>query len=84
MSNHNGSYMLNRILFMLEDKGVFKDLGLEKSREIIKSVSDIGEGYGDCNPGEILENIGEKYGICYYCNEIKDNITNGLCEDCRY
>ena len=46
MSNHFGSQMLNQILLMMEKEGVFEGLGKEKSRKIVKRITEIGEGYG--------------------------------------
>ena len=59
MSNHDGSYMLNEILKLLEEDGVFGKLGKEEAQEIVLKILKIGEHH-DCNNGEILEDIGEK------------------------
>jgi len=37
----------------------------------------------DCNPGEILENIGERLGICYFCLTPADEFHDGICKKCH-
>ena len=82
MSNHNGSYMLNEVLELLEEKHFFEKLTVEEKHDFILQIIKIGDE-NDCNPGEILEDIGERLGICYYCLEISDSFENGLCPSCR-
>lgn len=81
MSNHSGSYMLNSVLFAAKEAGIFKLLGKEKSREFALELVSIGN-MDDCNPGEILEEIGEELGICYCCSRKSDELENGLCKKC--
>lgn len=61
MSNHTGSYMINDILKTLEKISVFEILGREKSRSLVLDILEISTQY-DCNPGEVLQDIGEKLG----------------------
>lgn len=82
MSNHSGSDMLNEVLCKAEDMGIFKQIGKDKAVEFILALVEIGEDH-DCNSWEILENIGEKLGICYGCLKPSDNLKYGLCKDCR-
>lgn len=82
MSNHNGSYILNGVLQIAKEVGIFETIGEEKSREFILKIVKLGRG-NDCNVGEILEDIGEELGICYCCLGESDNIEDGICIDCR-
>lgn len=81
MSNHSGSYMLNDILKVLDKKSVFNFLGKEKTHALIIEILNISYQY-DCNPGEILENIGPKIGVCYYCTKSAEEFHDGICKSC--
>ncbi|MEA2061007.1 MAG: hypothetical protein U9P10_10965 [Thermodesulfobacteriota bacterium] len=81
MSNHSGSYMLNDVLRMLEKKEIFDFLGKEKTQDLVLNVLKMSYQY-DCNPGEILEDIGERVGICYYCQSPAEKFHDGICEKC--
>lgn len=81
MSNHSGSYMLNDVLSMLEKNSVFDFLGKEKTQNLVMDIIKMSRRY-DCNPGEILENIGERVGICYYCLNPADKFQDGICKKC--
>jgi len=35
------------------------------------------------NSGEILEDIGERLGICYYCLRPADVLNDGICKECQ-
>lgn len=82
MSNHSGSYMLNDVLKILEQESVFQFLGKEKTQKLIFDVLKVSNQY-DCNPGEILEDIGEKIGICYCCQNTAEEFYNGICQTCH-
>ncbi len=81
MSNHSGSYMLNSVLMLMEEQSVFKLLGKEKTQILVRDIIELSDHY-DCNPGEILEDIGERVGICYYCKKPADEFHDGLCKSC--
>ncbi len=81
MSNHGGSYMLNEIIGLMEQNGIFGYLGSEKSRHFLKDMIGISRDY-DCNSGEILEGIGEKFRICYSCLNYAEDFEEGLCKNC--
>lgn len=81
MSNHSGSYMLNSVLMLMEEQSVFKLLGKEKTQILVRDIIELSDHY-DCNPGEILEDIGERVGICYYCKKPADEFHDGLCKAC--
>lgn len=82
MSNHGGSNMSNEVLLLLEEYGFFKHIGAGRISEFVKSIVDIGNNY-DCNNSEILEEIGEKIGICYLCLESAKNFEHGICKKCK-
>lgn len=81
MSNHSGSHMLNRVLKILENQGVYQAIGKEKTYctvlEILKMSWDF-----DCNRREILDEIGERLGICYLCQNSANQLKNGICRNC--
>jgi hypothetical protein len=81
MSNCSGSYMLNDILYICRDKGIFEVVGKEKTKDLIKAIMDLGNKH-DCNDYEILHGIGEEIGICHYCLEYRQVIESGLCKEC--
>ncbi len=83
MSNHSGSYMLNAVLELLEQEQVFAMLGKEETVHLIQKIIGLSFEY-DCNPGEILENIGERFGICYCCAKAAPELKDGLCEKCYF
>lgn len=82
MSNHSGSYMLNDVLKMFEKEAVFDFLGKEKTQNFIIDILKMAYQY-DCNPGEILENIGEKVGVCYSCHKNAEEFYDGVCKRCH-
>jgi hypothetical protein len=81
MSNHDGSYLINQILFLLNDHEVFQFFGKEKTLQFLKRIREIGCEH-DCNAGEILEEIGEQLKICYCCWEYADSLENEMCGKC--
>ena len=82
MSKHDESNMLNEVLLLLEDYGFFKQIGTKRTQDFIKSIVEIGDDYGG-NNSEILDEIGEKIGICYSCLEPAQNFKRGVCKECR-
>lgn len=83
MSNHGGSYLLNGVITLLNQRDVFNTIGKDHTLSFIKEVIDLGH-YHDCRVGEILEDIGEKLGICYNCIEFADSLTDsGWCVKCE-
>lgn len=82
MSNHSGSYMINSIIKMLEQEAVFEHLGKDISQTIVLNILKIADNY-DCNPGEILDEIGERLGICFYCQQVAEKFgSGGVCQSC--
>jgi hypothetical protein len=80
MSNHAGSYFLNAILMLLEEYSYFKNLGSAKTLEFINEAIKL---CPDCNNGEILDEIGERLGICYMCVEYAKELEDGICPSCE-
>lgn len=83
MSNHSGSYMLNSMLVMLERESFFSQIGPERTTEFVSHVLWLAMGC-DGNPGEVLDGIGERLGICYQCLESRDALEDGVCASCRH
>lgn len=81
MSNHSGSYMLNEVLCTLKEMGITKNMEMKEKQELARQMMEIGDGY-DCNDGEILEDIGEDYGICECCHEDTVAFKDGYCHKC--
>jgi hypothetical protein len=82
MSNHSGSYMLNDVLFLLERENVFKTLGPDTTRRIAAEIVKLSDEY-DCNAGEILDEIGPRIGLCYYCLKPATEFADwGGCTSC--
>ena len=81
MSNHSGSYMLNSMLIMLERESFFSEIGPEKTEEFFRHLYALSWDY-DCNPGEILDGIGERLAICDACFALSE-LDHGRCASCR-
>jgi len=82
MSNHDGGYLLNEVLLLLEREGVFRILGREKVRQVIRKIVKKAVYDYDCNNGEILDGIGTRLKICYSCLKEATNLSEGLCKKC--
>ena len=82
MSNHSGSYMLNSLLVMLERESFFSEIGSERTAEFVSDVLGLAIDH-DGNPGEVLDGIGERLGICYQCRRRRDALEYGVCVSCR-
>ena len=82
MSNHDGSYLLNEVLHLLEARGLFTQLGPEATQQLVRDIVRLSSRY-DCNRGEIMEEIGERLGICSRCLTAQSDLTHGMCGSCR-
>lgn len=85
MSNHSGSYILNEVLNILDNEyDFFKGKEPREIVDFFRKIDNIGNSY-DTNTGEILEEIGQKYNICYICMlPVKELPENGVCLYCEY
>lgn len=81
MSNHTGSYMFNEVLKAAAEAKIFERLGREDTKVFLKIIFTVGSDY-DCNPGEILDDIGENLGVCYCCQKFDVPLKEGLCDEC--
>ena len=82
MSNHSGSYMLNSLLTMIERESFFSDIGRTRTVEFLSHVRRLTLEH-DGNPGEVLDGIGERLGICYQCFQQRGGLRHGVCSSCR-
>lgn len=74
----------SRILLTMEKHGIFSKLKPEEIQSMIKEIVNVSEEY-DCNAHEILEGIGKRLKICYYCLNFVNKFAHGsygICEDC--
>jgi hypothetical protein len=84
MSNHDGSYMLNEVIKLVETSHVFLRLGKRRSQSLLLGIIKLAVDQHDCNPGEILEDLGERLGICGCCCKPATEIPGGdICLDYR-
>ena len=81
MSNHSGSYLLNEVLTILEKRKVFDFLGKEATRDMVLQIVRKAERY-DCNSSEILDEIGPRVGLCYYCLTPQSDFVEDVCRKC--
>ena len=82
MSNHSGSYLLNKVLQLMErNTWRIREDGDGKQPSSCSRGCGISDRY-DCNPGEILDEIGERFGICQYCLAIRPAVHDGGCGSC--
>jgi hypothetical protein len=82
MSNHSGSHLLNSLLVMLERESYFAEIGPDKTTEFVAHVVGLARRH-DGNPGEVLDGIGARLGICYQCCRRSDDLVYGACVSCR-
>lgn len=81
MSNHDGSYLLNEVLFLLEKQNFFDFLGKKKTLAFLDEIRTIGHDH-DCNDGEILEGIGKNLKVCCCCWSYSKKLEDGICKEC--
>lgn len=75
--------MLNEILRLLDQHLLFQSLEGKRKAEIVREVVEVACRKYDCNSGEILEGLGERFGICYYCLQPADDLEDDQCRKCR-
>lgn len=82
MSNHSGSYMLSKVLLLMEERGIFAKIGRKAAQQLMLDIVKLSDRY-DCNENEILEDIGERFKICWDCRAVKPVLIDGMCLECR-
>lgn len=83
MSNHTGGYLLNYALQRLAENGLVERLGKRKVQAIVLDIVACATRQYDCNSSEILNELGERLGICYCCEEAVREIKGDVCLKCR-
>ena len=81
MSNHDGSYLLNATLKLIDNYNFFSTLDKEKIESFVQEIFRLSWDF-DCNRGEIFEDIGTKLGICYECGKFADILNHDICLKC--
>ena len=61
--------MLNDVLNILDKESIFEHLGRERTQNLALKILDLSFDH-DCNPGEILEGIGDRVGVCIFAIQI--------------
>ena len=74
--------MLNEALEALERISIFAQVGPEKTQQIVAAFLDISDA-NDGNRHEVLDNIGQRLGVCYGCATYSDQLEYGVCPDCK-
>jgi hypothetical protein len=74
--------MLNKVLLLLEEHGVFAQMEREEAQQLVLDIVKLSDHY-DCNKSEILEEVGERLGICWVCRTAKPDLIKGICVACR-
>ena len=82
MSDHFNSFWMNEVLLKLEQQSFFARIGEERTLRFIQDSLALSR-YHDGNPGEALDRVGQRLGICYYCWDRGDDLRQGICRDCR-
>jgi hypothetical protein len=75
--------MLNDLLQMLEQRGVFAWMGPQAARQLVIDMVHLSQRVYDCNQGEILDGMGSRLGICERCLTATSDLVKGLCAKCR-
>ena len=66
---------------MFQQESANDSLGREKTQRLVLNLLKIADEYA-CISYEILEDIGESLGICYYCKGIAQDFREGVCLPC--
>ena len=83
MSNHDVGYTFNRAFDILDDLGVLDDIGLDKSKQIMKKFMEAAEN-SDGNSFEAIEGYEEFLGICpQCCKDTNEFGEHGVCPECE-
>lgn len=83
MANHRSSFMLNSVLKILERNGVFSHIDREVAQKALLEVTRYATEEQDCNPAQVLDELGPHYGLCYGCLKAFPQVSRGgLCGGC--
>jgi hypothetical protein len=82
MSNHDGGYLLNDVIGVMNEAQVFSLLGPEVSQQIMLEIINKAIQTYDCNPGEILEGYAAQFGLCACCLATTTELEDELCPEC--
>jgi len=82
MSNHSGSYMLNKVIEILDRHQVFAGIEKTTTQTLIKEILEMATNKYDCNQGEILEGYAQQFNLCYSCLADDADLDDGLCVTC--
>ena len=82
--DHEGSWILNQVLFLLKYKYNFFDNMNQKQREMfINDIFDIGCCY-DCKNEEIIYDLGPELEFCFVCKQSAKDFDKkyNICVNC--
>lgn len=83
MSNHWGGELLNQALTLAEAHGFFEKHSPEKVRTLLVELVNMAVEQHDCNAHEILDQIGPRHGLCFYCLKAASEFDDeGICPTC--
>ncbi len=82
MSNHDGSYLLNEVLRLFEERGLFPTQATPAIQQILSDVVRLADEY-DCNSHEILSGLGERFHVCESCTNPCEALEDGRCQSCN-
>jgi hypothetical protein len=82
--DHEGSWILNQVLFLLKNKYHFFDNMNQKQRQMfLEDIFDIGYCY-NCRNEEIMYDLGADLGYCFVCKKSakKFDKNHNICRSC--
>ena len=83
MSNHDGSYLLNEVIWLLRENNVFNPMEKRQIQQLLIDITNLAKDKYDCNTGEILEDHADFFKLCQYCLKGVNEIKDGGCLSCR-
>jgi hypothetical protein len=83
MANHLGGDILNDVLRLLDARGFFREQQKSGTRTFLQEVLRIAQE-ADCSPGDVIEGIGPRLGICPHCQRPSFNPSVGDCTKCEF
>ncbi|MBS2039247.1 hypothetical protein JST97_29960 [bacterium] len=83
MANHRSSFMLNSVLKILDRNGVFNQVDRGLVQKALLEVASYATEEQDCNPAQVLDELGPQFGLCYSCLKAHPQVSRGgLCAAC--